>query len=507
MDGTLAVLLSTCVFLTYKYLKWKFTFWERHGVPHLKPRNWLLGNLEGVGRRNVADYFGAVYKHMRRDELGPIAGFYFFTEPALIVTNPDILKHILVRDFEYFCDRGIYVNEVDDPLSAHLFSLEGNNWKQLRAKLTPTFTSKKMKMMFEIVHKIGHNFEMVLHDLAVENTEMELKDLFSCFTIDVIGSCAFGIECDSLRNPKSEIKEVGMQIFGNTHLEMFKLAFISAFQDFARRLGCRFTTVKTEKFIFDLIQRTMKFREEHNIKRNDFFDLLLQLKNNGRLDDQEETTSTDNYLTLNEIAAQCFVFFLAGFETSSTVMACCAYELAENQQLQSRLRDHINEVLAKYDGKVTYESLKNMPYLDQVIYEGLRIYPSLTMLQRKVVKDYKVPGTEYSVQAGQMVIIPTYSIQRDERFFKDPLTFDPDRFAEDRRDEIPPFAFLPFGDGPRVCIGQRFGMMQTRMGLVTLLRRFKVEVSPRTVEKIELSPLSTLLQAKDGIWARIVFKS
>lgn len=197
MDGTLVTVLLSCVFyLIYKYLKWKFTFWERHGVPHLKPRNWLVGNLEGVGRKNVADYFGAVYQHMKRENLGPIAGFYFFTEPALIVTDPDILKQILVKDFEYFCDRGIYVNEKDDPLSAHLFSLEGNNWKTLRAKLTPTFTSRKMRLMFEIVEKIGENFNGVLQELAVSETEVDLKDLFSCFTIDVIGSCAFGIECE-----------------------------------------------------------------------------------------------------------------------------------------------------------------------------------------------------------------------------------------------------------------------------------------------------------------------
>lgn len=195
MNTTLAVLLLSCLLLIYKYLKWKFTFWERHGVPHLKPRNWLIGNLEGVGRRNVADYFGAVYQHMKRQNLGPIAGFYFFTEPALIVTDPNILKNILVKDFDYFCDRGIYVNEKDDPLSAHLFSLEGNNWRQLRAKLTPTFTSKKMKMMFEIVREIGECFEQVLQNLARSETEVDLKDLFSCFTIDVIGSCAFGVEC------------------------------------------------------------------------------------------------------------------------------------------------------------------------------------------------------------------------------------------------------------------------------------------------------------------------
>lgn len=233
-----------------------------------------------------------------------------------------------------------------------------------------------------------------------------------------------------------------MQIFGNTHLEMFKLAFISAFQDFSRYLGCRFTTVKTEKFFFSMVEEAIKHRQVLGV-RKDFLDLLLQLKDEGKLKDE---TDGNNFLTLNEIVAQCFVFFLAGFETSSTTLALATLELARNENIQEKLYNHVSEIILKHEG-LTYESLLNMPYLDQVINETIRLYPSLTMLQRKVVKDYEVPGYGYSVQEGQMVIVPTYSIQRDPKYFKDPLKFDPERFSEENRNNISPFSFLPFGEG------------------------------------------------------------
>lgn len=190
------LLLSVFLILIYFYLRRKFQFWSDLQVPHIKPENWLLGNLQGVGRRNVAEYFGSVYEDLCAAGQGPIAGFYFFTQPALLVTEPSILRELLVKDFDFFHDRGIYVNEADDPLSAHLFSLEGQRWRQLRAKLTPTFTSGKMKIMFGSLVDVAEEFKAVLQENIGQ--DLEFKDLCSRLTIDIIGRCAFGIECEIL---------------------------------------------------------------------------------------------------------------------------------------------------------------------------------------------------------------------------------------------------------------------------------------------------------------------
>lgn len=255
---------------------------------------------------------------------------------------------------------------------------------------------------------------------------------------------------NSLRDPTSEFKEVGLQVFGNTTSEMFKLALKTAFQDFSRKIGCRFTTVRTEKFFFNLIKETMDQRKRHHIHRNDFMELMIQLMESGKLKDEEDITEDNrdqSVLTFNEIAAQCFIFFVAGYETSSTTMSYCLYELAKNQEIQDRLRAHIHAVLEKHNNEITYEVLQEMPYLDQVINETLRLYPPLSILQRKVVKQYKVPDSSYVLNPGFAVFISVYGMQRDEKYFEDPLKFDPDRFSPENLHKIQPFSYIPFGEG------------------------------------------------------------
>lgn len=292
-----------------------------------------------------------------------------------------------------------------------------------------------------------------------------------------------------------------MQVFGNSQWQMFKIALITAFQNLSRQLGCRFTTMRTEKFFFKIIEETIEYREKNNVRRHDFMDLLLQLKNKGKLDDDKGEAG--DLLTFNEIAAQCFVFFLAGFETSSTTMSCCLYELARHQDIQEQLRDHINEVLDRNGNQITYESLSEMSYLDQIINETLRLYPPLTILQRKVVKEYKVPGKDYTLIPGQMLFVPIFSMQRDEKYFPNPYDFNPERFNSSNIDKIKPFSYLPFGEGPRQCIGVRFGMLQTRLGIVTFLRNVRIRECQRTVPVIELSPTSPMLLPKHGIWLKL----
>ncbi|XP_063703577.1 cytochrome P450 6a2-like [Culicoides brevitarsis] len=443
---------------------------------------------------------------MQKAGLEKISGFFFFTEPALLATDAKHIRLVLTNDFDYFHDRGVFVNEKDDPLSAHLFSLEGTKWKRLRKKFTPTFTSGKMKNMFEILLKVANELNYVIRE-TIENYEerVEIRDFCSRFTIDIIGSCAFGIECNSLRDTHSEFKEIGMQCFGNSAIEMFKLAFMSAFQRFSRKIGCRFTTKRTEEFFFRIIKETIDHRQKHNVDRNDFMELMIQLMQTGRLKDESslDESTDESPLTFNEIAAQCFIFFVAGFETSSSTMSYCLYELAKNQDVQNRLRSHIHETIRNHNGQVTYEGLLEIPYLDQVINETLRLYPPVSLLQRKLVKPYKVPGTNSYIDPGLVVFISVYGIQRDARYFKDPLKFDPTRFSSENYKNIQPYSFIPFGEGPRQCIGIRFGMMQVRLGIITFLKNFRVEVCEKTAPVIKLAPTSPMLLPKHGIQLKI----
>ena len=125
-------------------------------------------------------------------------------------------------------------------------------------------------------------------------------------------------------------------------------------------------------------------------------------------------------------------------------------------------------------------------YLVNFILESLRKYPPFTVLFRKANKDYRIPGTDTVIEKNGGIIVPVFSIQRDPQYYDNPDKFDPDRFQPEEVKKRP-HCFMQFGEGPRNCIAARFGMMQARTGLVTLLRNFEVDIGPRTIKKVAFS--------------------
>lgn len=322
------------------------------------------GNLKGVGKvKSNCDLMVASYKELKGS--GPIGGLYFFTSPVVIVLDLELLKRVFVKDYVHFQGRGMYVNEEDDPLSAHLFSLEGERWKSLRSKLSPTFTSGKMKMMHPTILKVAGQFrDYMLEQTKEQRIEVEMKHLLAQFTTDVIGNVAFGLECNCLKDPENEFMRAGKLIFESSPTHQLKVMFSRMFPGIGKKLRLQLTNPEATNFIMKLLANTVQYREENNIQRNDFMSLLLQIKNTGRLDGDREDLGK---MTFNELAAQVFGFFVAGFETSSSTMAFALYELALHPEIQDRARNEIREVLDRNDGHLPYEAAMELTFIDQVI--------------------------------------------------------------------------------------------------------------------------------------------
>ncbi|KAG5878164.1 hypothetical protein JTB14_028536 [Gonioctena quinquepunctata] len=236
--------------------------------------------------------------------------------------------------------------------------------------------------------------------------------------------------------------------------------------------------------------------------------LLLQLKNMGEVTDdgnivQKGVEKSGERLTLNEVAAQCFVFFIAGFETSATTMTFALLELALNLNIQENLRREINTVLKKHEGEVTYDAVMEMSYLDKVIHETLRKHSPASFLMRACKKPYRVPGTNVILKAGTTVQIPVMAIHRDPEHYPDPEKFDPERFNEENKGKRHPMAFLPFGEGPRICIGARFGILQSKVGLISILKGFKVTLNEKTKLPIKYSIKSPISSVDGDVWINI----
>ncbi|XP_050069678.1 probable cytochrome P450 6a14 [Anopheles maculipalpis] len=492
------LLLIAVVSLLYYYVRRRYSYWKDKGIPQLEPTI-PLGNLKGVGStRSFAELLDEAYQRFLGQS--PVTGMYFLTSPILLVTDLDLAKQMLVKDFHRFHDRGMYVNERDDPLSGHLFSIGGERWRYLRNKLSPTFTSGKIKSMFITIREIGDEFLASFDKYIDQDEPIDIKLLCQCFTCDVVGSCAFGLQCNSLKNEGSKLLDIGDKVFRQGPLRMIYSIAIGIFPSLSRALRLPALPGEVSSFFRPLVRSTVEHRERNAIERPDFLNLLIQLKNKGTVEDDSQEGLEK--LTLDEVSAQAFVFFFAGFETSSTTLSFALFELANNAEIQERVRAEVLEKLKLHDGQITYDALKEMTYLDQVINETLRLYTPVPQLMRVSNEPYHLPTLNVTLDKGTMVFIPVHSYHHDPAIFPDPKRFDPDRFAPESINSRHSYAFLPFGEGPRNCIGMRFGLLEVKFGIVQLLSKLCLSVDRRTIVPLKLSKSSGFPEAEGGIWLK-----
>ncbi|KAJ8973959.1 hypothetical protein NQ317_001365 [Molorchus minor] len=270
-----------------------------------------------------------------------------------------------------------------------------------------------------------------------------------------------------------------------------------SFSRLGKALGIRTTPKDMEDFYTKFVTDTLNDRLKNNYSRKDLLQLLIDMMNDK--DDQDGYQNDGSTTTMKEIAAQCFLFFLAGFETSLTTMTFALYQMALDWEIQDKAREELKTVLGKYNGEMTYDSLNELKYMKQIIDETLRMYPPVPLVTRTCVEKYKIPGEDIMLDAGTKVVIPIAGLHLDKDYFKYPYTFDPERFTEENKKNIPQYSYLPFGEGPRICIGERFGIMQMKVGLACILKNFKVSVSYKTIYPIRLQKRSFIPVAEGDL--------
>lgn len=482
--------------LLYLFLRRKYSYWADRNVPHESGR-FPMGSLNGMGsKHHLVHITDRIYHKFKGT--GSVAGFYVTLSPTLLVTDLELVKQILVKDFNSFRDRGMYYNEKEDPLSAHLFSIEGEQWRFMRNKLSPTFTSGKIKYMFLTMQEIGDEF-VSCFDKYVEGGEpVDMKAMAQRFTCDVIGSCAFGLNCNSLKNEGSELLAMGDKVFKMSQLQMLKAFFVMSYRDLSLKLGLRQLPVEVTDYFMNVIQGTVNHREKNNVVRPDFLQLLMQLKNKGTIEDHEDDSA--DKITMDQAAAQAFLFFFAGFETSSTALSFAIFELAHNPDIQEKTRAEVQRVLAAHGGHLTYDALKEMTYLEQVVNESLRMYPPVGNIIRIATQPYQLSNPNLVIEKGTMVMIPAYSIHHDPDIYPNPSQFDPDRFTSEAIQARHAYTFLPFGEGPRNCIGMRFALLEVKFGIAQLLSRLSFSLNSRVKLPLELDPKAFIMEIKGGLW-------
>lgn len=226
----------------------------------------------------------------------------------------------------------------------------------------------------------------------------------------------------------------------------------------------------------------------------------------------------ENEFTLDDIAAQGFIFYIAGQETTSSGAAFTIFELAQYPDLLARAQNEVHEVLARHNGQLSYDALQEMPFLDLCLQgktyykrnvfskftftyvyilstETNRKYP-FPFLSRECTQDYTIPGTKHVIEKGTPIVIPLLGIHRDSQYFTNPMLYDPDRFSSSNAN-YNANAYMPFGAGPRLCIALRMGKINSKLALVKILQNFDVEVMSK--REIIIDNHSVGIQPKGGV--------
>ncbi|XP_070151623.1 cytochrome P450 9e2-like [Polyergus mexicanus] len=493
----LTILIIIGVFKFVALVHHVYFYWRGKSVPYLPDslRSFVMGWKAFLRQLSNVDHSSFLYNYF------PDAKYYGtmeFATPAVLLRDPELIKEVLVKDFEIFHDHRSFVDESLDPLfSKNIFSLRGDRWREMRNTLSPSFTANKMKMMFDLVSKCSREFVDYLVDHPELCNAIETKQIFRRYTTDVIATTAFGISVNSMKDQNNEfyVRGIEMTKTFSGFLIMFKLMFMRVFPRFAKLLGMTgFASTSTAEFFKRIIKETIKIRDEQAITRPDMIHLLMQAR------DKQNGPN----MTLDDIVSQAFIFFFAGFETSSTLMCFIAHELAINRDIQDRMWEEVQQHLAE-DNEISYESLSKMTYMDMVINETLRKYPPVIFTDRLCIKNYELPPSQPDcksviVESGSIMVISVYGLHHDSKYFPDPDKFDPERFSEENKHNIVPYTYLPFGHGPRKCIGNRFALMETKILIAHLLQKFILKKTEKTVEPVVYDKRDFNPTPEGGFW-------
>ncbi|CAH2061692.1 unnamed protein product, partial [Iphiclides podalirius] len=429
-----------------------------------------------------------------------VVGVFRMTTPCLFLRDLDVIKQVLIKDFDYFSDRGVSVG--DKGLSNNIFHADTDKWRVLRNRFTPIFSSGKLKNMMYLLDECGDKFTLYLKEQCLTKREHDVHPLLQRYTMAAISACAFGLDIDTFKEKIDIWEKIDKLITTPTFVDELDMMFPGVL----KKMNMEVFPTYLSGFFRQVVATVIAQRNGVPSNRRDFMDLILELRQQGKIhstrryDDSEQIAVE---LTEDVIAALAFVFYAAGYETSARTMTHMLYELAQNLEIQNKLVAEVDEVLKKHEGKITYETLNDMHYMKKVLDETLRKYPVVDPLQRRAQADYKIPGTDVTVKKDQIVLISILSIQRDAKYYPNPEKFDPERFSAENASSRHACAYLPFGCGPRNCIGMRFGQVQSFICLARLLSKFRVEPCNKTPPTIQFVAKRAILGA-EGIYLNII---
>lgn len=472
------ILLVALICLFVAYGSWTHGVFEKMGIPGPKPMLYF-----GTVTKTNKVYFLADVECAAK--YGRIWGFYELRQPVLSVMDPDMLKTILVKDcFTYFPNRR-NLGLLGDLRDAMTLS-EDDKWRRLRNIITPAFTSGHVKEMFQLMKYHSSKMVTSLSNKAQNSEVITVKEIFGSYSIDVMGSCILSVDMDVTNSPSAELTHHANNLFKIPPLFFMFIGCFPFVIPLLDWLGMAFFSKDSYAFFKKIVEKIRQDRNKSSDKEQaDFLQYLMGVQSSNKLKGE----SYEQVLSDHELLCQLIMFVVGGYDTSATALTFLAYSLALNPDVMIILQEEIDATFPN-KGPVEYEALMQMEYLDCVFNESMRLYPSIARTDRVAKETVTVKGL--TIPQNMIVSVPFYALHRDPELWPEPEEFRPERFSKENREKIHPYSYMPFGVGPRNCVGMRFAQAMVKLALVEVLQHYSFQVCEETEVPLEFDPTGLL---------------
>jgi len=459
------VLVGVIVILIILFLRRNYGVLENSGFPVVPPTLCLGSGPFMMHKTNLSNL-----DQERFEKYGKIWGAYQASSPQVFITDPDMIKQIHIKDFDSFNGHSFHFSQKFRMLT----ETRGEEWSQLRKGLSPIFSSGKIRGMMKHVDGVVDNMINYLNKKIISDPVIDMRPVYQYLTMDVISKCAFGVDLNCFEDTENPMLKNSIKLFKDFCAKDLSSSLQRTFE---------FTLVGLDKYIdfvpesmnalWNITRKIQESRAKENVFHGDFIDKLHELK----------AIVKDGVVTEDQLTAQGIVFMLAGFDTSANTLGSLTYCIVSNPQAYDLLMSEIQEKLEEFEGKVNHETVADMPYLDACIKETLRILPPVARNDRRCNKEWTYKG--YKIKKETTVMIPIHVVHHNPEYWPEPELFKPERFFKENAGSIVPCSYLPFGAGPRACLGERFAQIEIKVAIVRLLQAYHLEKDEKT--KLNLS--------------------
>ncbi|XP_022180150.1 cytochrome P450 4C1-like [Myzus persicae] len=479
----MTIFLILSVLLIFLILIFIFTtcFCSRKSKEHYRmcaklpsmPRGWLTDfkfshKLSSLKPKDVLPFIDSILK-----QHGSLVHIQLFGHSYVLLNDPDDIK-VLLSSPQHI-NKGPEYGLLKPWLNKGLLTSGSQKWQTRRKLLTYTFHFKILETYISTFNKHAQCLTKKLENMARNNQNVSIYNYMTLCALDLVCDTMMGTELRSQEGKSLEYVEAINTVTDITIKRIFKFWLWNERifnlsqngRDFYKSLKILHTftenVIKEKRAKLEFVNCLETEELSFGKKRvESFLDLLIGI-----------SKQNPDKMTDLDIREEVDTFLFEGHDTSSTAMTMAFIQLGLNQDIQDAAREELYSIFGDSDREATMADLKSMTYLDRVIKETIRLYPSVPSVTRMLRQNLHI--REYEIPTRAVIVIVPYLLHREEKHFPNPLKFDPDRFLPENSINRHPYAFIPFSAGPRNCIGQKFAMHQMKTIISTVIRKMKIE--------------------------------